>query len=210
MPTYRNAREFVEAVVRAYRQLDSYSDTGKSHRPNCRRQRLCVFQTDYRAPADFRFEFKSPHPNRKRRHRWAKVVVGTHDATPYYFDESYGGEQSLEGPESLDLAVAGATGVSSGTAHTIASLFFSEVSGFTLLDLKRLRFRKDRVVDGVSCKAVSGLHPRGGRWTAWFGENDLLLRRQVRVKFRTEELRTDVRVGHAFPEGAFAPPRIEA
>jgi hypothetical protein len=208
MTTYRNAREFLEAVVRTYRELDSYSDTGKSHRPNCRRERLCTFRTAFRAPTDFRFEFESPHPYRKLKDLGAKTVVGIHGANPYYFVQSYRGEKMLERPDSLDLAVAGATGVSSGTAHTIAALLFSEVSGFTLLDLKRLRFRKDRVVDGVNCKAVSGLHPRGGRWTAWFGESDLLLRRQVRVKFRTEELRTGIHVGHTLNDCTFAPPRI--
>ena len=210
MPTYRNAREFLEAVVHRYRGLDSYSDVGKSHRPNCRRDRLCVFQTDFRAPSDFRFEFETRHPYRKLKHLRVRTVVGSFEGRPYYYDQSYSDEPSLEHPESLDLAVAGATGVSSGTAHTIATLLFSEASGFTLLDLKRLRFRKDRVVDAVYCKAISGLHPRGGRVTVWFGQHDMLLRRQVRVMFRTEELRTSIQVGHHVPASRLAPPRIEA
>jgi hypothetical protein len=210
MPTYRNAREFVEAVVQRYRALNTYSDTGKSYRPHCRRERLCLFATDYQSPSNFRFAFESPHPYRKLSHRWTKAVVGVHGARPYFFDESYSGDRTLEEPEDLDLAIAGATGISSGTAHTIAALLFPGISGFTLSDLRRLRFRMNRVIDGVNCTAVSGIHPRGGRLTAWFGEEDLLLRRLTRTRFRSEELRTNVRAGHILPEGLFAPPRVEA
>jgi len=210
MPTYQNAREFLNAVVQHYRQLASYSDTGKSHRPNCRRERLCEFRTDYRAPDNFRFEFASPHPSRRLRSHRARVVVGTYYAKPYFFDQSYWGETTMEAPDSLGLAVAGATGISSGTAHTIGALLFAEVGGFTLMDLRRPRFRKDRLVDGVRCKAISGMHPRGGRFTAWFGAEDLLLRRVVRLRFRSEELRTNVSSGHVLPDELFGPPRVEA
>ena len=210
MPTYRNAREFVEAVIRRYRELGSYSDIGKSYRPNCRRERLCTFQTDFRAPTNFRFEFATPHPYRRLRHHVARAVVGICQGRPYLFDQSYSGEKSIEVPESLDLALAGATGISSGTAHTIGALIFPEVHGHTLLDLKRLRFRRNRSIDGVLCTAVSGLHPRGGRVTAWFGDSDLLLRRLVRSRFGTEELRTNVRANHELLEELFLPPPVEA
>ena len=210
MPYFPNARAFVEASVQTYRELRSYSDCGKSHRPHCRRSRLCEFRTDYRADGNFRFEFETAHPYRKLKHLKARVVVGASDTKPYFFDVSYSGKQTVEEPESLDLALAGATGISSGTAHTIGALLFSEVGGFTLLDLRRMRFRRSRVIDGVECTAVSGLHPRGGRVTAWFGSKDLLLRRLVRVKFRSEELRTSIRVNHKLETELFSTPRVEA
>jgi hypothetical protein len=210
MPTFQNARALLEASVQSYRRLLAYSDTGKSHRPHCRGERLCEFRTDYRADGNFRFEFETRHPYRRLNHLKSTVVVGSHKGEPYFFDVSYSGEQTLEEPESLDLALAGATGISSGTAHTIGALLFAEAQGFTLLDLRRLRFRRDRVLDGVLCAAVSGLHPCGGRVTAWFGRNDLLLRRLVRSKFRSEELRTDVRTNHELPDSLFDKPRVEA
>lgn len=209
MPTFRNAREFLEAVVRRYRELSSYSDTGRSHCPNCRRERLCTFRTDFVAPNNFRFAFESPHPYRRLKHLKSQVVVGTHLGKQYFYDKTYSDTPSIEIPESLELAIAGATGISSGTAHTIGALLFPEVGGFTMLDLRCLRFRRDRVVDGIQCVAVSGLHPRGGRYTAWFGTHDLLLRRIVRAKFRAEELRREIRVGHALADDLFLPPPIE-
>lgn len=38
---------------------------------------------------------------------------------------------------------------------------------------------------GVNCTSVSGIRPRGGRLTAWFGEEDLLLRRLTETRFRS-------------------------
>jgi hypothetical protein len=210
MPTYRNARAFVEAAIHRYRGLEAYSDLGKSHRPNCRRERLCTFRTDYRAPDNLRFEFASPHPYRRLKNHMTRAVVGAFQGRPYFFDENYSGEKSIEEPESLDLTLAGATGISSGTAHTIGALLLSEVQGITLLDLKRLRFRRDRTIDGIPCKAISGLHPRGGRVTAWFGDQDLLLRRLVRSRFRSEELRTNIHTNHGLPDELFLPPPVEA
>jgi hypothetical protein len=208
LPAYRNAREFLDAVIQRYRKLSSYSDAGKSHRPNCRRDRLINFCTDYISPNNFRFNFESRHPYRRLRHLKAEVIVGCYQGTPYFFDRTYGSSPAIETLESIDLAIASATGISSGTAHTIGALLFPELSGFTLLDLRRIRFRRNRIIDGVPCISVSGLHPRGGRCTAWFGAHDLLLRRMVQNKFRQEELRTNIRVGHAIPEMLFTPPRI--
>jgi len=208
MPTYRNAREFLEAVFRHYRTLSSYSDTGKSHRPNCIRLRQVTFSTDFVAPNNFRFAFESPHPYRKLRHLKAEVIVGIHLGTPYFFDQTYSFPSAIETPESLEFAIAGATGISNGTAHTIGYLLFPEVGGNTILHLRRLRFRRNRIIDGVHCVSVSGLHPRGGRVTAWFGAHDLLLRRMVEYKFREEELHTNIRTGHALPGDLFLPPKI--
>jgi len=211
MPTFQNARTYLREVVRRYRELLSYSDTGMSYRPHCRRDRLCTFETDYSRPADFRFHFESPHPYRPLRHLTTQTTVGIRNAKPYFVTRYYQGDGRAETPEDLDLAIAGATGISSGTAHTIASLLFPEVSGFSLLDLRRIRFRRSRVVDGVRCVAVSGLHPYGGgRYTAWFGEQDFLLRRLLTSRFKAEENRTNIRTSHVISEDRFAPPRVEA
>ena len=211
MPTFQNARAYLQEVVRRYRELPSYSDTGKSHRPHCQRERLCVFETDYMRPADFRFHFESPHPYPPLKHLTTQTTVGIKNARPYFVIRYYQGDVKAETPEDLDLAIAGATGISSGTAHNIASLLFSEVTGFSLLDLRRIRFRRTRVVDGVRCVAISGLHPYGGgRYTAWFGEQDFLLRRLLTSRFKAEEVRTNIRTSHQIPEERFAAPRVEA
>lgn len=210
MPLYPNARAFLISVYERYRALDAYSDTGLSRSLGRRHPRLCTFATSYSRPNLFRFEFESPHPSPRRRHLFSRCVVGHDGKAPFLYFKHYTGDAGVELPESLDLAVASATGISSGTAHTIGSLLFSEVSGFTLLDLRRLRFRPNRVIGGVQCVCISGLHPRGGRYTAWFGADDLLLRRLYRSKFNSEEVRFNPSTAKSHPIESFAQPRVEA
>lgn len=210
MPPFHNARAFVEAAVQRYRQLQAYSDVGWSHRPHGRMDGRCEFRTDYRADGSFRFEFERAHPYVGLKHlRW-RWVVGVGGGAPYVLRVDDSGESRLEEPESLGLAVALAAGVSSGTARTLAGLLMPEVGGWSLLQLRRLRFRRDRVIDGVRCAAVSGLLPRGGRVTAWFGREDLLLRRLVKARLRSEERRTRIRTDHTLPDALFSRPRAEA
>lgn len=209
MPLYPNARAFLQAVYERYRSLEGYSDTGVSRSLGLRRPRICTFETSYLRPGLFRFAFETPHPSPRRKHLSSKCVVGHDGEAPYFFSKHYSGAEQLEHPESLDLAVAGATGISSATAHHIGSLLFVEISGFTLLDLRRVRFRRNRMVLGVPCISVSGHHPRGGRYTAWFGADDLLLRRLYRSRFNTEELRFNVSTrSNSRPED-FHAPRVE-
>lgn len=189
MPLYSNARAYLEAVYARYRALAGYSDTGLSRCLSQKYPRLCTFETKYQRPHCFRFAFQSPHPSQRRRNLTSECVVGHDGASPYFYSKFYSGPPNLEAEESLDLALAGATGISSGTAHTIGALLFAEISGFTLLDLKRIRFRRNRLVMGVKCVCITGLHPRGDRFTAWFGEEDMFLRRLYRSKFKSEELR---------------------
>jgi hypothetical protein len=209
MPTFANARVYLDEVIRRYRGLASYSDTGKAHIPHGSNHHLCDFTTNYRAPTDFRFAFDTRHPYEGLKHRIARFVVGITASEPYFFSSSYGGEKKLDHPENLSMAIASATGISCGTAHTIASLLFSEISGFCMSDLRRLRFRPSRTFDGVRCVAVTGLHPRGGRFTAWFGSEDLLLRRAVHSRLGIEELRTNILVDHALANEQFTVPQVE-
>jgi hypothetical protein len=108
------------------------------------------------------------------------------------------------------MAVACATGISHGTAHTIGALLFEEIGGFTLHHMRRIRFRALRPISGVDCIAVSGLHPAGGRITAWFGTEDLLLRRLLHAKFKEEELRFGVTPSFQGSTDLFKAPEIDA
>ena len=209
MPFYANARSYVEAVYARYRSLERYSDTGISRSLGRRHPRICRFETQFQRPDLFRFDFESPHPSPRRKHLTSRCVVGKDGAAPYFFSRHYSGEPELEHPESFELAIAGATGISSGTAHTIGALLFEEVGGFTLLHLKRIRFRRSRVIHGVQCVCVSGLHPRGGRVTAWFGSQDMFLRRLYRSTFNSEELRFNPAAICSVPQEAFLASAIE-
>ena len=75
--------------------------------------------------------------------------------------------------------------------------------------LRRIRFRRSRVFDGVMCTRISGLHPRGGRYTAWFGVDDLVLRKLVRHHVKCEEVRFDIHINAEIPDARFYVPSTE-
>jgi hypothetical protein len=189
MPLHPNARAYLEAVLAQHRALQAYVDTGMSRPLSPRRPGVCRFETRYLEPGLFRFAFERPHPHPRLKHRVSRSVVGHDGDSAYLHTQHVGLPATLSRPGSLDLAVAMATGISSGTAHTIGALLFAEIGGWGLLDLRRLRFRRHRIVAGVRCICISGIHPRGGRVSAWFGAEDMLLRRLLDNRAGSEELR---------------------
>lgn len=170
---YANAREFLAAVQQRYRTLAEYSDHGSCTWKRAPQSAL-TFQTHYRHPGHFRFAFDNPHPFPPLAHIVTRTEIGS-DEEGAYIATNWNGVARREAT-TLEMAVAGATGISMGTAHTISALLFREVGGFQLDDLRRLRFRRLRLIDGTVCRAISGLHTSGRRISAWFGAEDLLLR----------------------------------
>lgn len=207
MALYPNAHAYLQAVYERYRTLEVYGDSGTSKSLDRKYPRVCNFETQYQRPGLFRFAFECPHPSPGRRYLFSKCVIGHDGTAPYFFSQYYSGPADIEQSESLEMAVAGATGISMGTAHTIGALLFADVGGFSLLHMKRIRFRRYRMIQGVPCVCVSGLHPRGGRYSAWFGAEDMLLRRLYRSKFNSEEIRTPTVAVH-FEREAFLAPSV--
>jgi hypothetical protein len=211
MPRYSNAREFLQAVINRYRSISDYSDDGVSHSSSKRHTSACTFSTAYSQPRFFRFSFSRPHPYKPLNHIITSYAIGSDGKQAYFYSKSFEDKEVLEEEKSLEMAVAGATGISSGAAHTIGALLFDEVEGFNFLDLKRIRFRRTREIDGVNCITISGLHPSGGRITAWFGVDDLLLRRRLSKHSRgkTDELRFGVKSDCNYSVSSFCVPKIE-
>lgn len=211
MPFYQNAHAFLEAVILRYRSIAHYSDIGLKRSFHKRRQHIVHFETAYRQPHFFRFAFFNTHPYPPLRHLRIHTVIGKDGQASYFHTKSYDGRESLENEPSLNIAVAGATGISRGSAYTIAALLFEEIEGLYLPALHRLRFRRIREIDGITCIAVSGLHPYDGRRvTAWFGAKDLMLRRVLENTSygKSEELRFNIKTDHIIPENIFRAPTI--
>ncbi len=191
----------------------NFEEACRAHRDLCRRLRgkplsETSFETAFLRPDRFRFAWSSPHPYPPLRHRKMTCVIGTDAQGPYHHLCAYGGEKRIERDLSLSDAVAAATGVSQGAAYTIGALLFEACGGSQLLQLRRPRFRGERVIDGVRCIAVSGLDVQGQRVTAWFGIDDLLLRRLRWKRGRSEELRLDIRTEGLDPAIRFEAPPI--
>ena len=210
MPTYRSAREFIAAVAAKYRALTTYADVGVVRPIGAYEPLSCWFETQFARPQQqFRFQFIRPHPYRRLRHRLTKYIAGSDGSVSYFYMEERGSRPTVESEESLEMAVAGATGISQGTAHTIGELLLECVGGFSYSMLNRLRFRSHRTFDGVLCHRVAGRHPRGGRVVIWVGASDLLVRKVVKHRFGHEEVRFDIRADVPVASEVFRVPSPE-
>ncbi|MFA7231930.1 MAG: M56 family metallopeptidase, partial [Victivallaceae bacterium] len=99
---------------------------------------------------------------------------------------------------SLSFGLAGATGVSSGSAHTIPALLLSEAGGSKLSDLKETKLLEDGSFDNSKCFRVQGkfIYKNDNAnvirkpTTIWIDKNTLLVRKideeNVFSYFRTE------------------------
>lgn len=190
-------------MIARYRSLRSYSDVGVVRPVHAAKPLSCWFETDYVAPDNFRFQFIRPHPYRPLAQHLTKYVAGTASGEAYFCTEQRGEKRRVERESSLEMAVAGATGISQGTAHTIGALLIERVGGFSLSMLNHLRFRESQNFDGVSCYRVSGVHPRRHSVTLWVGVHDLLLRRLVHHRLRREEVRFRIRTDVDIPKARF-------
>lgn len=125
--------------------LRADGNTTKSVRP---------FQTALVRPHRFRFEFRDRFNDAEP---WQRYVVWR-DGTAVRTRWDVTGRE--ESPESLDLALAGATGVSAAAAHTIPALLLpNDVSGFRLPQLVDLTFLESHIIAGEACLRISGRHP---------------------------------------------------
>ena len=209
MSLFRSAREALAAVLKRYRGLHSYADEGFVRALGAGAEKTCWFETIFKQPEQFRFEFARPHPYPPLRHIVTTSVIGTNELGAYFASHRTRTGQSIEAVASLELAVAMATGVSCGAANTIGSLLLASVGGLWLQELRRPRFRANRLFEGRPCSVISALHPMGGRITFWFGREDLLLRRVVSHRERSEEVRLSIRANTEIADATFRAPSAE-
>lgn len=76
----------------------------------------------------------------------------------------------------VSLAIAGATGVSGGSAHTTPRLAGVTTHGFSIADLAELRFEGTELVDNHQCWKISGAQ-RSTRLVLWIDQQSKLLRK---------------------------------
>lgn len=202
---FASARDLLNAVTARYRGLASYADVGHVRRSLRSGDHVMPFETARGERGDFRFAFDLPHPYPPLRHKVTRHVVGRDGALAYGSMTRHGRATTTERASSFDLAIAGATGISGGAAHTIAQLLFEEVSGWSFADLKRPRLRGPRFVDGVWCHRVTGLQGRSPL-AIDIGVDDLMVRRIVDRKGEWEEVRKDINLQASFAPEFFRPP----
>jgi hypothetical protein len=162
----------------------------------------------YQRPAFFRFAFSSPHPYPPLSHLITEHVAGFDGTDGYFQTKSPKDVAPSRDLMSVRLAMAGATGVSSGSAHTIGRLLLPEVHGTSMLDLLDPRFNADAEIDGKVCYSISAQHPKSNEREVWVEKESLLLRKLIWIRetARSEEVREDISVNEPIEPQLFAAP----
>jgi hypothetical protein len=111
------------------------------------------------------------------------------------------------------MVVAGATGISVGSAHTIAALLMPEVGGSGLGRVSTAAFLGEELFEGAECIVIGAPHPAGGEFSLWL-ERDTLTLRKLRTKLGafppSDEIRRNIRIDQEVHDSMFERPSIES
>jgi len=170
-----DAAQILRRMGEVYAQCKTYRDSGMVEtvyidEDGKRREVKQPFKTAFVRPDRFRFEYTETEPGgaKNRYIIWAKRA----DVRSWW-DVEPGVKQE----ESLGLAVAGATGVSAGSAHTIPALLLSsEVAGRTLLNVTHVSRIEDARLGGRDCYRIRGKFA-DDPITLWIDRASFLVRR---------------------------------
>ena len=209
-----DAAALLARASQRYAGLNTYQDEGSVRFPLLpTSEQEITFKTAYVRPDLFRFQWSSGHPFPPLRHMVTRHVIGSDGQRAYSWVKYPGKPEQERTEESLGNAVAGATGVSMGSAHASATLLVDmlwkdQPFGGSILNVSSAVHIGTESVDGVMCDRIRGADRRGDAIDLWIGAEDSLVRRterQLNVKF--VEVRTRIIVDAEIERSRFDPPR---
>ena len=210
MPTADHARALLEKVAARYASISSYSDRGAVHtQRNNDRVVTTIFSTLYKNPSLYRFEFERPHPYLPLQNVITRNTVVFDGSTASTWKQTGTDTPQTEFAENFSLAIAAATGASSGSAHRIGRLLIPAMGGLSILDLVDLRQGMDTVIDGTPCYSIAARYPKCAIPDMEFViERDALLIRRIKTlgeagKFSATELRHSIRINEPIEDAMF-------
>ena len=169
------ARQVLERMAEAYAECESYRDEGivkivfisdDGERVTERPFSTAVIRSDR-----FRFQFE----DRARIGRTTQYIVHADNTGVRTWWTIRPG---VEVEDSLAMALAGATGVSGGSAHTIPALLLpDEISGRRLTDMIAPEFLADDEIDDRRCYRIQGTFGDSLPSTLWIDAETFLVRR---------------------------------
>ena len=169
-----SARQIMDQAISTYASCDSYLDEGEVRTlfltPRGKRTEVKPFSTAFVRPTDFRFEFRDRVGDGEE--DWTRYIVWrSSEAVKTWWTIRPG----VKTAEDLPLALAGATGVSGGSAAVIPSLLLPEMSGMRYTSLTGLKLLGEEKVNGSDAYKIEG-QDRGGRTlTFWIDKASLLI-----------------------------------
>ena len=201
-------------VVATYRSLSSYRDRGRSVQtlkayPTEKDPSTTVidFTTVFKRPDKFQFSWTSTEnygdgPYSDKSAIWSDGSDGSKAWGSYPYDKNV---PVVE--ESFSMAVAGATGVSQGTAHEIFRLLTDKVGGFRVDQLRGLKIVCSEMISGVDTYVVHG-HIDGVSQDLWIGKQDHLIRKGAETQSDGNSQifeRIDIVANQDIPDADFTP-----
>jgi len=195
-PNIPTAKDIITRMADAYNACKSYSDSGLVKIVFIRKDGTSVderpFTTAFVRPDQFRFEYSSkftgPGEKPLRHIVWAKG-----DDVRTWWDIQPGNKKEV----SLGMAVAGATGVSGGSAHMIPMLLMpKEIEGWSATDIREPNRIADALLDNVDCYRIAGKYTDSDSEsiTLWISKKTFLIHRIDSTSkfsdFRTENTTT--------------------
>lgn len=204
-------QKILAECVERYTTLHSYQDHGVVRTwfmPKAEPHEL-NFSTWFMKPNFFRFEFTSPHPFPPLRHIVTKHICGFDGTHAYSVMQLPEETATIKMEKTFELAVAGATGISGGSVHTIARLLFPSARGFSLNKLTDVKLIQEVEIENILCYELTGVNKKGAQRVLWIGKSDLLLRKfsERVVEFPSEEIRSAIVIDADLGSGIFTAPQ---
>jgi len=164
------AQQILDKMATAYATCKSYRDSGVvTNFFDPQHIDIKPFRTAFVRPDQFRFEYDEGTPE-KPYIVWTK---GDEVRTWWYI------KPGVERQPSLELGIAGATGVSGGSAHTIPNLLLSDrIGGRSIASLTDLTRLPDEAIDDTPCFRLQGKFADRPT-TLWLEKETCLIRRIV-------------------------------
>jgi hypothetical protein len=184
-----SARQIMDQMISVYANCNTYVDEGEVrtvfHQPNGKRTVSKPFSTAFVRPSEFRFEFK----DRRGEDEWNSYIIWKGaDSVKTWWSIKPG----IATAPNLSLALAGATGVSGGSASTVPTLLMPEMAmGNRIKSLSDLTLIGEEEVNGSTAYKIEGKDFRKNALTIWVNRDTLLIVKiHQRNKFPTFETET--------------------
>jgi len=170
-----NAESVLKSVIEKYRSFASYADHGTVDRVPSASCESINFKTFFVRPNKVRFDWRDRHPHNN--------TIWSNGKNSYSW---FLGE--LEQEENLELAMAGATGVSSGSVLMIVQLLFPESVETKSVWFEMQNMQMDQQeVNGLRCYHLVGTDRKPADTEAWISKEDLIVHRLISKSEITQE-----------------------
>ncbi len=147
--------KIIAKMAETYAKCKSYQDTGTVKtifiQDGGNRTDEKPFATAFARPDQFRFEYKEKVDSFLKEKPCYIVWRKGDEILTWFF-----ARPDITKVKSLSSGIAGATGVSGGSAHTIPALLLPEVGGRKLSDIKEAKLLEDGIFDNVNCYRIQG------------------------------------------------------